>query len=154
MKNAYFVRKRVICDFQAKCPRIIFDASCIDRLDSCSRIRVRGQQGTFGPGVQVVRLFQKLRAVHLRHLLIGQQERYLFALQAHRFSERELEVLRLIARGNSNPEIARELVLSVETVKRHVYNIFSKLEVKNRVQAVARTHARGLLPEEPQRGIK
>ncbi len=150
MKNTYFVHKLVICDFQARCPRIIFDASCIDRLDSCSRIRVRGQQGTFGPGVQVVRLFQKLRAVHFRR----QQERYLFALQVHRFSERELEVLRLIARGNSNPEIARELVLSVETVKRHVYNIFSKLEVKNRVQAVARAHARGLLPEEPQRGIK
>jgi len=54
----------------------------------------------------------------------------------------------LIARGDSNPEIAGELVLSVDTVKRHVYNIFSKLGVRNRIQAVARARDLGLLSEE------
>jgi LuxR family maltose regulon positive regulatory protein len=63
-------------------------------------------------------------------------------------SERELEVLQLIARGDSNPEIAKELVLSVDTVKRHVYNIFPKLGVKNRVKAVAQARTLGLLFEE------
>ena len=64
-------------------------------------------------------------------------------------SKRELEVLQLIARGASNPEIAEELVLAVETVKRHVYNIFSKLGAKNRIQALAGARALGLLSQEP-----
>ncbi len=64
-------------------------------------------------------------------------------------SARELEVLQLLARGDSNPEIAEVLVLSVQTVKSYVCNIFSKLGVKNRVQAVARARALGLLSEEP-----
>lgn len=63
-------------------------------------------------------------------------------------SERELEVLRLMVGGNSNQEIAEALVLSIDTVKRHVSNIFSKLGVKNRVQAVARARIRGLLSDE------
>ena len=63
-------------------------------------------------------------------------------------SERELEVIQLISRGDSNQEIAEELVISVDTVKRHVYNIFPKLGVKNRVQAVAQARKLGLLEEQ------
>jgi len=63
-------------------------------------------------------------------------------------SARELDVLPLIASGASNPEIAEKLVLSIDTVKRHVSNIFSKLGVKNRVLAVARARALGLLSEQ------
>jgi len=51
-------------------------------------------------------------------------------------SERELQVLRLLARGASNLEIAQELVIAIDTVKRHVSSIFSKLGVHNRIQAV------------------
>jgi len=50
-------------------------------------------------------------------------------------SPRELEVLRLIAAGRDNPDIARELVISQSTVKRHVEAILGKLAVENRVQA-------------------
>jgi LuxR family transcriptional regulator, maltose regulon positive regulatory protein len=64
-------------------------------------------------------------------------------------SERELEVLRLMVRGDSNQEIAEALTLSVDTVKRHMSNIYSKLEVHTRVQAVARVRALGLLSDEP-----
>jgi len=53
-------------------------------------------------------------------------------------SERELEVLGLLAAGKSNREIAEELVLATGTVKRHLYNIFGKLSVSSRMQCVAR----------------
>ena len=67
-------------------------------------------------------------------------------------SERELEVLQLIAQGDSNQEIADQLVITLDTVKRHVTHIFGKLGVHNRVQAVARARTLGLLSHEPQEG--
>lgn len=51
-------------------------------------------------------------------------------------SERELEILRLVAEGRSNSEIATHLFLSTHTVKRHVANILAKLHLANRLQAV------------------
>ncbi len=60
-------------------------------------------------------------------------------------SERELEVLQLIAAGASNEEIAERLVIAIGTVKRHVSNILGKLTVSSRTQAVARAQAIGLL---------
>jgi LuxR family maltose regulon positive regulatory protein len=61
-------------------------------------------------------------------------------------SEREIEVLHLIAAGLTNQEIASRLYLSLHTVKGHTRNIFGKLGVKNRVQAVARGKSLGILP--------
>ncbi|HEX3643143.1 MAG TPA: LuxR C-terminal-related transcriptional regulator, partial [Ktedonobacteraceae bacterium] len=63
-------------------------------------------------------------------------------------SEREREVLELLARGASNQEIAQELVIAYDTVKRHVSHIFSKLGVQNRVQAVKQAGELDLLGEE------
>jgi LuxR family maltose regulon positive regulatory protein len=60
-------------------------------------------------------------------------------------SQRELEVLRLIVEGATNKEIANELVLTVNTVKRHISNIFGKLHVSNRVQAIAQARQLNLL---------
>lgn len=60
-------------------------------------------------------------------------------------SKREMELLRLIAEGCSNKEIATRLVISIGTVKRHTSNIFTKLSVKNRTEAVAKTREIGLL---------
>src|SRR5512138_1026099 len=60
-------------------------------------------------------------------------------------SQRELEVLRLIVEGATNKEIADELVLTVNTVKRHISNIFRKLEVSNRAQAIAKARELNLL---------
>jgi ATP/maltotriose-dependent transcriptional regulator MalT len=60
-------------------------------------------------------------------------------------SQRELEVLRLIVEGATNREIADELVLTVNTVKRHISNIFGKLHVSNRAQAIAQARALNIL---------
>jgi len=60
-------------------------------------------------------------------------------------SERELEVLHLIAEGFSNAEIAEKLVIAQGTVKRHINNIYGKLGVQSRTQAVARSREMGLL---------
>ncbi len=66
-------------------------------------------------------------------------------LSTNPLTERELEVLRLIARGCNNKEIAEQLVIAVSTVKRHVSNILGKLTVTNRTQAVSRAREIGLL---------
>jgi LuxR family maltose regulon positive regulatory protein len=61
-------------------------------------------------------------------------------------SERELEVLQLIAEGLTNREIASRLFLSLNTVKAHTRNIYGKLDTHNRTQAVAIAGALGILP--------
>ncbi len=61
-------------------------------------------------------------------------------------SAREMEVLALIAEGKSNQEISSQLYLALNTVKRHAYNIYTKLEVKKRTHAVSRARQLGLIP--------
>ncbi|MEJ2734758.1 MAG: LuxR C-terminal-related transcriptional regulator [Anaerolineae bacterium] len=58
---------------------------------------------------------------------------------------RELEILRLIGKGYSNPEIASELVVTINTIKKHTSNIYGKLGVRSRTQAIARAHELNLL---------
>jgi LuxR family maltose regulon positive regulatory protein len=58
---------------------------------------------------------------------------------------RELQILRLIGKGYSNPEIASELVVTINTIKKHTSNIYGKLGVRSRTQAVARAHELNLL---------
>jgi DNA-binding NarL/FixJ family response regulator len=60
-------------------------------------------------------------------------------------SEREIEILRLIARGASNREIAGALFLAEGTVKNHVTNILGKLEVRDRTQAALKAKENGLI---------
>jgi non-specific serine/threonine protein kinase len=65
--------------------------------------------------------------------------------EADGLSEREREVLRLIAVGKSNPEIAAELVIRVHTVIRHANHIYAKLGVGNRTEAAAFAHRHNLI---------
>ncbi|MBZ0296389.1 MAG: response regulator transcription factor [Anaerolineae bacterium] len=65
-------------------------------------------------------------------------------------TEREIEVLRLVAQGASNPQIAESLVISINTVKVHLRNILEKLCVENRTQAAAYAVRCGLAPSQDQ----
>lgn len=60
-------------------------------------------------------------------------------------TSRELEIIRLISKGYSNPEIASELVVTINTIKKHTSNIYGKLGVRSRTQAIARAHELNLL---------
>ncbi|MOA65610.1 Response regulator protein VraR [compost metagenome] len=63
-------------------------------------------------------------------------------------TDRELQVLNLMASGLSNQEIAQQLGVVIGTVKSHISSIFSKLEVNRRMKAVAQAKELGLLDEE------
>lgn len=64
--------------------------------------------------------------------------------ERHGLTPREVEILRILARGKTNRGIADELVVSEKTVARHVANVFAKLGVSNRAAATAWAHQRGL----------
>ena len=64
-------------------------------------------------------------------------------------TDREREVLTLIGRGRSNQEIARDLFLSMATVKTHVNRLFSKLGLRDRAQAVVVAYESGLVAPRP-----
>jgi LuxR family maltose regulon positive regulatory protein len=61
-------------------------------------------------------------------------------------TSRELEVLELLASGRSNQAIASQLVVSLDTVKKHVGHVLGKLGAANRTEAVARARQLGLIP--------
>ncbi len=103
--------------------------------------------GTRGQDVQAYasRLLAVLEAEGIepgadRHL--PHSEPRVLTLAGEVLTERELQVLRLLAAGRSNKAIADELIIAVGTVKRHVNSIMSKLQVQSRLEAVA--HAREL----------
>ncbi len=68
------------------------------------------------------------------------------AIEAADLSARELEVLELIAKGFSNQEIASALYVSVNTIKTHITNLFFKLEVTRRTQAVEKAKKLSIIP--------
>jgi DNA-binding NarL/FixJ family response regulator len=84
---------------------------------------------------------EAIRALALSH--VTEQST---GLDEFQLTEREQEVLRLMARGLSNAEIATELILGVQTIKTHVANLLSKLGARDRTQAVIQAYESGFVP--------
>lgn len=93
---------------------------------------VENGEALFGPGIarRLINFFTQ----------IGFQAQHPFP----ELTEREREVLDLLARGRSNAEIAGALVISQKTVRNHLSNIFNKLQVADRAQAIIRARDAGL----------
>ncbi|MFN8594869.1 MAG: response regulator transcription factor [Anaerolineae bacterium] len=105
-----------------------------EQLAEAIRSAAKGQS-PIGPEMarKLVNLVAQVPAVAPKPAAVGE------------LSDREIEVLRLIAAGLSNKEIAEKLVIAEGTAKNHVSNILSKLEARDRAQAVARAKEQGWL---------
>ncbi|MCR9613925.1 LuxR C-terminal-related transcriptional regulator, partial [Vibrio alginolyticus] len=108
-------------------------------------------KGIFGPGDSMDKVCQGLKAIikgdnWLSRRLLDQLVNYYRGKEANSIMEpaieveltrREIQVLKMLKEGGSNMEIADSLFISEHTIKSHLYNIFRKLEVKNRTQATS-----------------
>lgn len=81
--------------------------------------------------------FQFVKRKKDEHIVVGSVE--------HNLSERELEVLKLLTDGLSNQEIADQLFISLNTTKTHISNIYQKLRVSRRTQAIQKARNMGLI---------
>ncbi len=111
-------------------------------------------------GAQPNELLQTIRAVANGQVLFGpaiatRMMRFFSEQEAHfkaslpeaafpELTARELEVLTLIAQGDKNRRIAKKLVITDKTVRNHITNIFSKLQVADRAQAIIKARDAGL----------
>ena len=122
-----------------------------------------GARGYVLKGAQRVELLRAVRAVVAGEAIFGPGvARRLMAYFARprpaltvaafpELTEREREILELVARGRSNSEITAQLVLSPKTVRNHVSNIFSKLQARDRAEAIVRARQAGMGGEDGRR---
>jgi DNA-binding NarL/FixJ family response regulator len=94
-------------------------------------------QALFGPAI-ATRLMNFFRELRLKPAAVQGSANF------PELTERELEILRLISQGLNNSEITQKLVLSPKTVRNHITNIFSKLQVADRAQAIVRAREEGV----------
>ena len=112
-----------------------------------SRALKAGARAYLLKGMLRKELLETIRAVHAGHKRLSTEVAAEIAEHAtdHALTPREIDVLRLIAGGNANKEIAAHLSLTEETVKGHVKNIFDKLRVNDRTHAVTIGLQRGII---------
>ena len=106
-----------------------------------------GAQSYLLKGVAREELLDTIRAVHAGNKRLPPRVAAKLAerITASELTERELEVLKLIAAGQSNKEIGRSLSITEGTVKAHINSILGKLEVNDRTQAVTKAIRRGIV---------
>jgi DNA-binding NarL/FixJ family response regulator len=106
-----------------------------------------GAQGYVAKGLVRDELLTAIRTVSAggRHIPAPIAQRLVGHMQDAAISQREMEVLSLVAAGKRNKEIAADLSIAEDTVKMHVRNIFSKLNVTDRTEAVTVALRRGII---------
>jgi DNA-binding NarL/FixJ family response regulator len=106
-----------------------------------------GAQGFVAKGIVRGELLETIRSVHAgkRRLPAAVAQKLAEHIADEPISPRELEVLSLMAAGKRNKEIAAELSIAEDTVKMHVRNILSKLQVNDRTEAVTSALRRGII---------
>ena len=106
-----------------------------------------GAQGYVAKGIVREELLETIRSVYMgkRRLPAAVAQKLAEHLADEPISPRELEVLSLMAEGRRNKEIASELSIAEDTVKMHVRNILSKLQVNDRTEAVTIAMRRGII---------
>jgi DNA-binding NarL/FixJ family response regulator len=122
----------------------------LTRRESEVEIRHALQQGARGYltlGFAIEELIEAIHAVHrgLRHIGSAAARRLADSIACEVLTEREVDVLRLVARGHSNKAVARELDIGSGTVKSHLKAIFQKLNARTRTEVAAVAAQRGLL---------
>ena len=112
-----------------------------------SRALKAGARGYLLKGSLRNELLETIRAVHAGQKRVSSEVAVEIAEHStdHALTPREVDVLRLVANGKMNKEIAAELSLTEETVKSHIRNILAKLEAKDRTHAVAIGVKRGVI---------
>ncbi|HEY2162224.1 MAG TPA: response regulator transcription factor, partial [Solirubrobacteraceae bacterium] len=128
------------------------------RMDSewLDRVFDAGASGAISKAIQPVALSTLVRETLDGHVIhVGSRSRvargrlgprgHVVASEDCPLTTRELEILKLVADGSTNGEIARRLWVTEQTVKFHLSNIYRKLEVGNRTQASHYAHVNGLL---------
>ncbi|HWV85366.1 MAG TPA: response regulator transcription factor [Capillimicrobium sp.] len=110
---------------------------------SAAAARAAGASGFVSKGLGARDVMSAIRVIGLGGQVFGEDAPG--AEEAQPLTEREREVLALVATGATNREIAAELHLSPHTVKDYTRNVFRKLEVRNRAEAVQRAQRLGLL---------
>lgn len=138
----------VIKNIKGKSPnaRIIVLSSHEGDVD-IQRALEAGAQGYVAKGIVRDELLETIRSVHAgkRRLPAAVAQKLAEHLGDEPISPRELEVLSLMAAGKRNKEIAGELSIAEDTVKMHVRNILSKLQVNDRTEAVTMALRRGII---------
>ena len=124
--------------------------------DSVFSVLRAGARGYLLKGANQVELLRAIRGVAAGEVIFGAgiAQRVMGYFAAPRpavpwqafpdLTDREREILGLIARGHSNAEIVQRLMLSPKTVRNHISNIFSKLQVADRTEAISRAREAGL----------
>ncbi|MBK0417542.1 response regulator transcription factor [Leucobacter sp. CSA1] len=123
------------------------DGAGVSRAPGGSETRaVAGaREGAESPSVDPAAVAEAAAAQASAVLDEGAGSRGAAAMDEARLTEREREVLKLVAAGRSNGEIAAELFLGEATVKTHVSNLLQKLEARDRIQAIVWAHTRGVV---------
>jgi len=134
----------------------ILIVSMLEDDDSVFAAMRAGARGYVPKGANQAEMLRAIRAVANGEAIFGPgiAQRLIGFFSASRpsaqlrifpeLTERESEILALIAQGHTNQQIAEQLVLSLKTVRNHVSNIFSKLQVADRAQAIIRARDAGL----------